>query len=86
MTTAASSIPHAARFLTIRWTRVCLAEFGSEVGRKALADLCDAYDEPVVSYRHSVFRDADAAREMSRAFFEVMRGAALVAIWKALAS
>ncbi|MBK8094494.1 MAG: hypothetical protein IPK32_21665 [Verrucomicrobiaceae bacterium] len=54
-------------------------------GSKALVDLCDAYDEPVVSYLRSVFRDPDAAREMSRAFFAEMRGAALVAMWKALA-
>jgi RNA polymerase sigma-70 factor (ECF subfamily) len=34
--------------------------------------LCDAYYEPVVAYLRSVFRDADAAREMSHAFFAEM--------------
>jgi RNA polymerase sigma-70 factor (ECF subfamily) len=37
-----------------------------------LADLCDAYYEPVVAYLRSVFRDAEAAREMSHAFFAKM--------------
>ena len=63
---------HAAPFHTTRWTRVCLAKADSEDGRRALADLCDAYYEPVVAYLRSVFRDADAAREMSHAFFAEM--------------
>ncbi|HCN28521.1 MAG TPA: RNA polymerase subunit sigma-24 [Verrucomicrobiales bacterium] len=65
---------HAAPFHTTRWTRVCLAKADSEDGRRALADLCDAYYEPVVAYLRSVFRDADAAREMSHAFFAEMLG------------
>lgn len=64
--------PHAAPFLTTRWTRVCLAKADSEDGRRALADLCDAYYEPVVAYLRSVLRDADAARDMSHAFFARM--------------
>jgi RNA polymerase sigma-70 factor (ECF subfamily) len=39
-----------------------------------LADLCDAYYEPVVAYLRSVSRDADAARDMSHAFFAEMLG------------
>jgi RNA polymerase sigma-70 factor (ECF subfamily) len=39
-----------------------------------LADLCEAYYEPVVSYLRNVFRDADAAREMSHSFFAEMLG------------
>lgn len=65
---------HAAPFHTTRWTRVCLAKADSEDGRRALADLCDAYYEPVVAYLRSVLRDADAAREMSHAFFAEMLG------------
>ena len=66
---------HPAPFHTTRWTRVCLAKADSEDGRRALAELCDAYYEPVVAYLRSVFRDADAAREMSHAFFaEVLGG------------
>jgi RNA polymerase sigma-70 factor (ECF subfamily) len=53
---------------------VCLAKADSEDGRRALADLCDAYYEPVVAYLRSVFGDPDAAREMSHAFFAEMLG------------
>lgn len=74
MTTAPSPNFHAAPFHTTRWTRVCLAKADSEDGRRALADLCDAYYEPVVAYLRSVFREADAAREMSHAFFAEMLG------------
>ena len=63
---------HAAPFHTTRWTLVCLAKADSEHGRTALADLCEAYYEPVVAYLRSVFRDADAAREMSHEFFAEM--------------
>jgi DNA-directed RNA polymerase specialized sigma24 family protein len=62
----------AAPFHTTRWTRVCLAKADSDDGRRALADLCDAYYEAVVAYLRSVFRDADAGREMSHAFFSEM--------------
>lgn len=52
-----------------------MAKSDSEDGRRALADLCDAYYEPVVAYLRSVLRDADAARDMSHAFFaEVLAG------------
>ena len=37
-----------------------------------MADLCDAYYEPVVSYLRFALRDADAARDMSHAFFAKM--------------
>lgn len=66
--------PHASPFLTTRWTCVCRAKADSDDGRRALADLCDAYYEPVVAYLRSVSRDADAAREMSHAFFAEMLG------------
>ena len=74
MTTAPQPNLHAAPFHTTRWTRVCLAKADSEDSRRALADLCDACYEPVVAYLRSVFRDADAAREMSHAFFAEMLG------------
>lgn len=51
-----------------------MAKADSEDGRRALADLCDAYYEPVVAYLRSVFREPDAAREMSHAFFAEMLG------------
>lgn len=56
-------------FLTTRWTRVCLAKADSDEGRTALADLCDAYYEPVVAFLRFELRDADAARELAHAFF-----------------
>lgn len=75
MTTDPPPALHAAPFLTTRWTRVCLAKADSDDGRRALADLCDAYYEPVVAYLRSVLRGADAARDMSHAFFaEVLAG------------
>jgi RNA polymerase sigma-70 factor (ECF subfamily) len=39
-----------------------------------LAEICDAYYEPVVAYLRNVFRDADVARETSHAFFAEMLG------------
>ena len=72
MTTSPQPNLYAAPFHTTRWTRVCLAKADSEDGRGALADLCDAYYEPVVAYLRSVFRDTDAAREMSHSFFAEM--------------
>jgi DNA-directed RNA polymerase specialized sigma24 family protein len=62
-------------FHTTRWTRVCLAKVASDDGRMALAELCDAYYEPVVAFLRCELRDAEAAREMSHAFFEqILRG------------
>lgn len=63
---------HGAPFLTTRWTRVLLAKSGSADGRTALAELCEAYYEPVVAYLRSVLRDADAARELGHSFFSKM--------------
>jgi len=72
MTSTPSPNFQGAPFHTTRWTRVCLAKADSDDGRRALADLCEAYYEPVVAYLRSVFRDEDAAREMSHAFFAKM--------------
>lgn len=74
MTTTPQQNLRASPFHTTRWTRVCLAKADSEDGRRALADLCDAYYEPVVAYLRSVLGDPDAAREMSHAFFAEMLG------------
>jgi len=63
---------HQASFLTTRWTCVCAAKADSDDGRRALADLCDAYYEPVVAFLRCELREADAAREMSHAFFAQM--------------
>jgi DNA-directed RNA polymerase specialized sigma24 family protein len=60
---------HANSFHTTRWTQVRSAKADSDDGRKALADLCDAYYEPVVAFLRAELGDADAAREMSHEFF-----------------
>lgn len=72
MTPSAPTMPHA--FHTTRWTRVCQAKADSDDGRNALADLCDAYYEPVLAFMRCELRNADAAREMSHAFFAEMLG------------
>jgi RNA polymerase sigma-70 factor (ECF subfamily) len=67
-----------APFLTTRWTCVCRAKADSDDGRRALAELCEAYYEPVVAFLRCELRDADAAREMGHAFFaQVLGGATL---------
>ena len=72
MTTEFRPILSHAAFHTTRWTRVCLAKADSADGRGALADLCDAYYEPVVAFLRCELRNADAARELSHAFFAEM--------------
>lgn len=69
----------AAPFHTTRWTRVGLAKADSQEGHRALADLCDAYYEPVVAYLRSVLRDPEAAREMGHAFFAQMLSGGVIA-------
>jgi RNA polymerase sigma-70 factor (ECF subfamily) len=49
-----------------------LAKADSDDGRQALADLCDAYYQPVVAFLRCELRDADDARERSHAFFAQM--------------
>ncbi len=63
---------NAGSFYTTRWTRVGQAKAETEDGRRALADLCSAYYEPVVTFLRWELRDADTAREMSHAFFAEM--------------
>jgi RNA polymerase sigma-70 factor (ECF subfamily) len=67
-------------FQTTRWTRVALAKADSDDGRAALAELCEAYYEPVVAYLRCELRDADAARESAHAFFaEMLAGGTIAA-------
>jgi DNA-directed RNA polymerase specialized sigma24 family protein len=62
----------AAPFLTTRWTRVCLAKEDSDDGRRALADLCEAYYAPVVAFLSYDLRSADLAQDMAHSFFAEM--------------
>jgi DNA-directed RNA polymerase specialized sigma24 family protein len=56
-------------FHTTRWTRVCRAKASSEEGRRALAELCEAYYEPVVTFLRFSVRDEDRARDFGHSFF-----------------
>lgn len=61
--------PPGATFRTTRWTAVGRAKADSEEGRQALADLCEAYYEPVAAFLRCELRDVDAARDMAHEFF-----------------
>ena len=65
----ATTTHEADGFHTTRWTRVCRAKVSSEDGRRALAELCDAYYAPVVTFLRCSLRDDDAARDLSHSFF-----------------
>jgi RNA polymerase sigma-70 factor (ECF subfamily) len=56
-------------FRTTRWTQVSRAKADSPEGRRALAELCNAYYEPVATFLRYDLRDADAARELAHDFF-----------------
>lgn len=76
-----SPTPHdQGAFRTTRWTRVCQAKDDSQQGRRALAELCEAYYEPVLAYLRGALRDADQARETTHAFFaKLLAGGAMSA-------
>ena len=59
-------------FRTTRWTQVSRAKADSPEGRRALAELCDDYYEPVAAFLRCELRDADAARELTHDFFANM--------------
>ena len=66
-------------FCTTRWTQVNRAKSDSPEGRRALADLCAAYYEPVAAFLRCQSRDSDAARDLAHEFFaEVLAGKAIV--------
>lgn len=87
MTTDSSAPPPALRpreasgavFRTTRWTQVGRAKADSEEGRRALADLCEAYYEPIAAFLRCELRDADAAREMAHEFFAHLLGGRAIA-------
>jgi RNA polymerase sigma-70 factor (ECF subfamily) len=66
-------------FRTTRWTQVSRAKADSPEGRRALADLCDAYYEPVAAFLRHELRDADAARELTHDFFANMLAGGAIA-------
>jgi DNA-directed RNA polymerase specialized sigma24 family protein len=66
-------------FLTTRWTQVSRAKADSPEGRRALAELCDAYYEPVEEFLRCELRDADMARDLAHDFFaNTLGGGAII--------
>jgi len=59
-------------FCTTQWTQVSRAKNDSPEGRRALAELCTAYYEPVATFLRYTVRDADAARDLAQEFFAHM--------------
>jgi len=66
-------------FRTTRWTQVSRAKADSPEGRRALAELCDAYYEPVAAFLRCQLRDADAARDLTHDFFANMLAGGAIA-------
>jgi RNA polymerase sigma-70 factor (ECF subfamily) len=58
-----------AEFRTTRWTQVRRAKADSPEGGRALAELCDAYYEPVAAFLRCEVRDEEAARDLAHDFF-----------------
>jgi RNA polymerase sigma-70 factor (ECF subfamily) len=56
-------------FRTTRWTQVSRAKADSPEGRRALAELSNAYYEPVAAFLRYELHDADDARELAHDFF-----------------
>jgi RNA polymerase sigma-70 factor (ECF subfamily) len=66
-------------FRTTRWTQVSRAKADSPEGRRALAELCSAYYEPVAAFLRHDLRDPDAARELAHDFFTRMLAGGAIA-------
>jgi DNA-directed RNA polymerase specialized sigma24 family protein len=66
-------------FRTTQWTQVMRAKVDSPEGRRSLAELCNAYYEPVAAFLRCELRDADAARELSHDFFAHMLAGGTIA-------
>jgi DNA-directed RNA polymerase specialized sigma24 family protein len=75
------SLPEApgGDFRTTRWTQVNRAKADSPEGCRALAELCNAYYEPVAAFLRCELRDADAARELAHDFFANMLAGGAIA-------
>ena len=70
--------PPDGEFRTTRWTQVSRAKADSPEGRRALAELCHAYYEPVATFLRCDLRDAEAARELAHDFFaHILAGGAI---------
>ncbi|MBL9171445.1 MAG: sigma-70 family RNA polymerase sigma factor [Verrucomicrobiales bacterium] len=61
-------------FAPTRWTLVLRAQGETPEAKVALAELCEAYYQPVYRFLLSEGREADAARELSQEFFASILG------------
>lgn len=59
----------APMFVTTRWTRVAAAAKGDTDARTALAELCESYYRPVVTFLRCSGNPEDRARELAHDFF-----------------
>lgn len=65
-----SSAPKASpAFVTTRWTRVAAAKQGDTDAKTALAELCEIYYQPVVTFLRCSGNNEDRARELAHDFF-----------------
>lgn len=61
--------PDHGSFAPTRWTLVLRARGESPEAQRALADLCEAYWQPVFRFLRREGRDEDTARELTQEFF-----------------
>jgi len=59
-------------FRTTRWTQVSRSQADSPDGRQALAELCEAYYEPVAAFLRCELRDTNVADDLAQGFFAKM--------------
>lgn len=66
-------------FRTTRWTQVNRSQMDSPAGRQALAELCEAYYEPVAAFLRCQMRDAATADDLAHDFFTKMLAGGTIA-------
>jgi RNA polymerase sigma-70 factor (ECF subfamily) len=74
-----SELPQATagHFAATRWTLVLRARGDAAEGRAALAELCEAYYQPVQRFIRVTVREEERARDLTQEFFaRVLRGGA----------
>ena len=64
-----SERPSHARFAPTRWSLVRRARDGDEVGRRALAELCESYWAPVYAFFRREGMSVDDARDLTQGLF-----------------
>jgi RNA polymerase sigma-70 factor (ECF subfamily) len=64
------NLSHPARFITTRWSLVLAAgERDSQQKRRAIAELCEAYWQPVYAFIRRYDGDSDASLDLTQEFF-----------------